>query len=292
MRIKKGIMLHNQLSEGMESISINSGVIHHSEQMHEDINYNGIVFKPNFVEEAFLPKRDWRKLNPEEIKMLQSNDKRNDSNTIYLGEIPNDLKKLYQNLKLTDCKSRDEVFAKFRENEKATLALNNAMSQFLMTVANDKPFKIHFLGSNFPNVEVVACDTTVLPKGYTEKDMKFLGIHNDGTQYVSTYKLHTSGNRLTINLGKQDRYFFFINVTLTQALNMLKKKINIKEHGIDITNIANYFFKYFPDYPVIKIKQKPYQYYIAPTDNCFHDGSTLGNTALDIIIVYFGAFQF
>lgn len=292
MRIKKGIMLHNQLSEGFESISINSGVIHHSEQVHESIRFNGIAFTPNFVEEAYLPQRDWRKLNSMEVKVLQSNDRRNDSNTIYLGEIPHDLKKLFQNLKLADCTSRDEVFAKFRENEKATIALNAAMADFLKTVSYNHPFKIHFLGSNFPNLEVVACDTTVLPSGYTEKDFKFLGIHNDGTQYVSTYKLHTSGNRLTINLGKQDRYFFFINLTLTQALNMLKKKIDIKEHGIDITNIAKYFFKYFPDYPVIKIKQKPYQYYIAPTDNCFHDGSTLGNTALDVIIVYFGAFQF
>lgn len=84
------------------------------------------------------------------------------------------------------------------------------MATFLKTLSNDKPLKIHYLGSNFPNLEVVACDTTVLPKGYTEKDMKFLGIHNNGTQYVSTYKLYTSGNRLTINLGNQDRYFFFI----------------------------------------------------------------------------------
>lgn len=292
MKIKRGIMLHNKFLKGSDSIFINSGVVHHTEQLQENINFNGIVFKPTYDEDAYLPKRDWRKLNTEEIRILQSNTKRNDSNTIYLGELPDDLKKLYQNMKLTDCKSRDEVFVKFRENKKATIELNSSMANFLMTLSNNKPFKIHFLGSNFPNLEVVACDTTVLPKGYTEKDMRFLGIHNDGTQYVSTYKLYASGNRLTINLGNQDRYFFFINITLTQALNMLKEKINIKEYEIDITNIAKYFFKYFPDYPVIKINQEPYHYYIAPTDNCFHDGSTLGNTDLDVIIVYFGAFQF
>lgn len=292
MRIKKGIMLHNNFPEGPVSIAINSGVIHHTKQFQEAVNFNGVAFQPSFVDEAYLPKRDWRKLEIEENKILQSNANRNSSNTIYLGELPDDLKKLYQNMQLSDCKNRDEVFAKFRENENGTLELNKAMDKFLNTVSNDKPFKIHYIGSNYPNLDVVACDTTVLPKGYTEKDFKFLGIHNDGTQYVSTYKLHTSGNRLTINLGNQDRYFYFINITLTQALNMLKKKINVYELGIDITNISNYFFKYYPDYPVIKIKQKPYQYYIAPTDNCFHDGSTLGNTALDIIIVYFGAFQF
>jgi hypothetical protein len=292
MKIKRGIMFHNSFLDRSELITINSGVIHHTEQLQEEINFNGIVFKPNFDENAYLPKRDWRTLTSRETNIIQSNNKRNDSNTIYLGEIPDDLKKLYQNLKISDCNNRDEVFEKFRENEKATIELNSLMEAFLMTLSNNKPFKIHFLGSNFPNLEVVACDTTFLPKGYTEKDLKFLGIHNDGTQYVSTYKLNTSGNRLTINLGNQDRYFYFINITLTQALNMLKEKISIKDYEIDITNIAKYFFKYFPDYPVIKIKQKPYHYYIAPTDNCFHDGSTLGNTTLDVIIVYFGAFQF
>ena len=51
------------------------------------------------------------------------------------------------------------------------------------------------------------------------------------------------------------------------------------------------FFKYFPDYPVLKIEQKPYEYYIAPTDNCIHDGATLERRSLDIVMTYLGHFK-
>jgi hypothetical protein len=78
---------------------------------------------------------------------------------------------------------------------------------------------------------------------------------------------------------------------MIQAFNMLKKKVSLNENDINIANIPQIFFKYFSDYPVLKIDLKPYQYYIAPTDNCFHDGSTLGNVNLDICLIYFGSFQ-
>lgn len=71
---------------------------------------------------------------------------------------------------------------------------------------------------------------------------------------------------------------------------MIKEKINVDKIKIEIHNIAKYFFSLYPNYPVIRIAQEPYQYYIAPTDNCFHDGSTLGNKRLDITMVYFGEF--
>ena len=51
------------------------------------------------------------------------------------------------------------------------------------------------------------------------------------------------------------------------------------------------FLKKNPDYPVVRIELKPYQYYIAPTDNFIHDGSTLGNKDFDITIVYVGNFD-
>ena len=71
---------------------------------------------------------------------------------------------------------------------------------------------------------------------------------------------------------------------------MLRNNINANKANINIANISKYFFKFFPNYPVIKVTLKPYEYYIAPTDNCFHDGSTLGNSNLDISIIYSGWF--
>lgn len=292
MELKKGITFHSTSSDILDAISINSGIIHHSEKVTEKVKYGTLSFTPLFEDNAFIPKRDWRKLNIKEMINLQSKGKRNDYKTIYIGDIPENLRILFQKMNLGDCKSREDVIIKFKENIENTIRVSNATNDFLTAISEGNSFKFHYLGANLPNLEVVACDTTVMPLNYREEDKMYMGIHNDGTKFVSTHQLSKLGNRLTINLGKEERSFFFINLTLTQVLNMLKKKISIIDNEINIVNISKYFFKYFPDYPVIKIRQKPYQFYIAPTDNCFHDGSTYGSNELDIIIVYFGAFQY
>jgi hypothetical protein len=291
MEIKRGIMLHNQSGEDSDCVSINSGVEHYTKQDINRVSYGDFSFSPSFEADAFVPRRNWRNLNDREIRILKANERCREANTICLGDIPGNLKRLFQQLALDECKDRNEIFEKFRSRPELTLAINQATDSFLQTKSNGKPFHFHYLGSNLPNLTVVACDTTVMAANYREQDKKYMGIHNDGTKYVSTHRIHTLGNRLTINLGKETRSFLFVNLTMTQALNMLAKKIDPSKHTIDIVNIAKYFFMHFPDYPVIKIDQKPYQYYIAPTDNCFHDGSTAGMTALDVIIVYFGAFS-
>jgi hypothetical protein len=290
MEIKRGIMLYNQSGEGYDCISINSGVEHYTNQDTSRVSYGDLSCFPSFEEDAFVTKRNWRHLHDREIRIMAANRQCGEANTIYLGDIPENLKRLFQQLALEECRDRKEVFEKFRSRPELTVAINQATDNFLRSKSNGKPFRFHYLGSNLPNLRVVACDTTVMAANYREEDKKYMGMHNDGTRDVSPHRIHTLGNRLTINLGKETRSFLFMNLTMTQAFNMLAKKMDTSEHKIDIVNIARYFFMHFPDYPVIKINQKPYQYYIAPTDNCFHDGSTEGMTALDIIIVYFGAF--
>lgn len=278
--------------EGYNAVTINTGVVPHTALSKNKVEYGNHSFFPGYDEAAFLPKRNWRQLNNREIALLKPTGKRTDTNTVYIGTIPNELRCLFEKLQLTACTNREEVYARFRNAPEATAEINKATDTFLRSKSNGKPYHLHYLGTNLPNLEVTASDTTRMPKGYKEEDKKYMGIHNDGTRYVSPYRLHTSGNRFTINLGREPRSFLFVNLTMPQALNMLKQKMDIKKQRVDITNIARYFFTHYPDYPVIKITQQPYQYYIAPTDNCFHDGSTLGTRELDIIIVYFGAFCF
>jgi hypothetical protein len=104
---------------------------------------------------------------------------------------------------------------------------------------------------------------------------------------------HEFGNRISLNLGKDSRYFLFVNLHMIEVYKMIGERLSPEEFAnVDISNVSAYFFKYYPDYPVIRVEQKPYQYYIAATDNCFHDGSTLGNKHLDITMIYFGSFQY
>ncbi len=292
MEIKKGIMLLDESDEAYSNISINAGVFPQNELRRDKIEYGSHSFVPSFEEDAFIPKRNWRSLTKSEIGVLKPTARRTDTNTVYTGDTPVELKTFFEKLEVAQSANRAEVFEKFRNSPEATAELNEIMESFLRSKANGKPHRIHYLGTNLPNLDAVACDTTVMPKDHREEDKKYMGIHNDGTYYIPFRSIHKSGNRLTINLGKETRYFLFVNLTMSQAYNMLKQKIDVKKHKIDVINISKYFFACFPDYPVIRIAQKPYQYYIAPTDNCFHDGSTLGMKELDIVLVYFGAFRF
>ncbi|WP_420574196.1 hypothetical protein [Kordia sp.] len=289
--IQNGIRLHSTLDNFFDEVFINSGTIHHTKQEKSKVNYLDWSFVPQYEDDAYMVRRDWRKLSQNEIKALTANEQRNYYNTIYVGDIPDELKTIFDALKFKECLRPDDVRECMKRDHDMTLKLSNTMQKYLNGFANEKPFHFHYIGANLPNIDMVAADTNVLPEGYGEEDKKCMGIHNDGAEPTTIHATYKSGNRFTINLGKETRYFLYANLSLTQAFNMLKKKIGISVLHVDLYNISKLFFRHFPEYPVIKIPQKPYQYYIAPTDHCFHDGSTEGMTALDVLMIYFGKFQ-
>ena len=138
---------------------------------------------------------------------------------------------------------------------------------------------------------------SVIPSGrYTTSinlnrdEFEYLGMHIDHSTGFEIDTAHESRNRICINIGNEDRYLYVINLSLKSIREMLS--IYVDADSIHVENIGDYFFKYFPDYPVLKIRQAPYEYYIAPTDNFIHDGSTFRNTYLDITITFLGNFEY
>lgn len=291
MNLKSGIFIHNQLPEGYDAVSVNSGTLFHDQLPAEMVDFGGYQFRPAYEDYAYVAKRDWRSLTAGEIGYLRAGRQRNDHNTVYLGEIPSAVRDIFVQMDIAGSASREEVMARLAKDPGKTRELNEAMSVFLSPLAGNRPFHFHCIGINFPNIEMVACDTTGLPAGFKPPDVRYMGMHNDGTAKMTLHTAHRFGNRISVNLGQEDRYFLFVNLSMIQALNMLKKKVDVRSLGLGVGNIPRVFFQHFPDYPVIRIRQKPFQYYIAPTDNIFHDGSTLGCTKLDITIVYFGYFS-
>ena len=94
MKMRKGITLHNQLRDGFDAITINSGTVFHKEQQTEEVNYQGMRFTPLYEEFAYVTKRDWRPLKAQEIKTIQANGNRKDYNTVFVGDIPPHLRAL------------------------------------------------------------------------------------------------------------------------------------------------------------------------------------------------------
>jgi len=146
------------------------------------------------------------------------------------------------------------------------------------------------LDTNYANSEIVSLNRRTLSEGQSIPDLQFIGVHKDSSKNMTLHTAHRFGNRITFNLGKESRYLLVTNLSMLQAYHMIKREIDLKENDVNNKNITSYFMKLFPDYPMLKIEHKPHHFYIAPTDNCFHDGSTLGSTSLDIVMIYLGKF--
>lgn len=293
MEIKRQIMVHNMLPEGLDALAINSGTTHHSKQKAAVVDYRGEKYTPKFTPQAYLNKKDWRPLNAEEVTCLTPDENRNYLNTIYLGEIPEELRACFETLHLDESIHRKDMFIRLEKDPPTIQKATALLHEFLLPISNNEKFYFHCIGANNPNLELVAANIVMLPSDHKASDRELIGLHNDGTQLMTIETAHTFENRISINLGKDSRYFLFVNLHLVEAHKMLQERMSADEFKlVNISNIPKYFFSNFPDYPVIRIEQKPYQYYIAATYNCFHDGSTLGSKHLDITMTYFGKFQY
>ncbi|MBB6369519.1 hypothetical protein [Chryseobacterium shigense] len=288
MKLKPGIKIYGDNLE--DTLEINSGVVHHSKHEPVEIIFNDNKFRAQYEPDAHLAKRDWRKLSSQELHTVKGDHvNKKDYNSVFIGEIPEELKHIFNKLNLHSAISDNDAFQKFIENKEVVQELNTHLNAVLEKISL-APYRFMSIATNYPNSEVVSLNKRKLPENYTFKDIHFIGVHKDSSKDMTLHTCYRYGNRFTINLGEQPRYFLFINLTMKQAYKMLKEKVELKDVEITNENITDYFLKHYPDYPVIKVKQEPYQFYIAPTDNCFHDGTTIGNTAIDVVITYLGKF--
>ncbi|MEM9920246.1 MAG: hypothetical protein AAF990_19275 [Bacteroidota bacterium] len=274
MNLKKGLNVYSNLSTIADQLSINNGTV-------EAIDIAGL----NYEDGAHIPQKGWRSLNARERKLLIA--KASDvhySKSLYVGEIPTKLKHLLQSLGLDQCTHPDQVFPKFEENETLVKKVTKELNGFLRHLSSNQDYKFHRITRAMPNRETITCH-------YVDEAFIYIGLHIDQSKHFTIHSAYKSGNRISINLSKETRTLAFINLTLIQVFNMLKEKIDTHKTIVDPDNIAQLFFKYYPNYPTTKVALKPYQYYVAPTDNFLHDASTVGNKEIDITLVYTGLFD-
>jgi len=274
MYLKKGLYLYSDLTTIQEQLSINTGTRPGTPE-------TGLNYHPG----SYIPKPGWRKLNPDETKLVLTNRPDTDfRKSIYIGEIPQTLKESFLSLGLQECTQLDQIFPKIKEDEETVKVINKELDAFLQPFSSTKNYKFHRITRAMPSRETITCH-------YIDEEFIYIGLHIDQSKHFTPHTAHKSGNRISINLSKETRHLAFINLTLIQVFNLLKEKVILTEDQINPDNIASLFFEHYPDYPAIRIALKPYQYYIAPTDNFFHDATTLGNKEIDITIVYTGIFD-
>lgn len=121
---------------------------------------------------------------------------------------------------------------------------------------------------------------------------RFLGMHVDGWYKLTLEEKLAAPNRISINIGYEDRFLLYINLTLQQVSQIMQEQHQeVQERYEYMIGLRTAFMKYFPEYPVVRVRIKPGEAYIAPTENFIHDGSSFGQSTLDIQVNARGIFD-
>ncbi|HET6256481.1 MAG TPA: hypothetical protein VFE32_20570 [Puia sp.] len=273
MYLKKGLQLYSDLPGIEDQITINDGTVLPPE--------SGTYYWPG----SYIPKWSWRNLDRAETKLLMTRDRGADfTKSISAGEVTDGVREAVTALELHTLTHIDEVMPQIRKKEEEVKVLNKRLDDFLRRFSPGGNYKFHKITRAMPNRETLTFH-------YARQKFIYVGLHIDESKSFTPYTAFKSGNRISINLSKETRYLTFVNLSMRQVVKMIKAKADASAPDVNLGNIANLFFTHYPDYPVIRIGIKPYQYYIAPTDNFFHDATTMGNKEIDITIVYTGVFD-
>lgn len=242
--------------------------------LYKDYYYDDYTFK------ACKP---WRPLNSNEIKniLLESSNNDHRSN-IGLIKIPCELKQIFIKLGISNVDSYDDLTS--LRKQKAEL--------YKSLVANLGDFLSNYLISD-DDIETVGF---IIKRGDIETatigNGKYAGLHVDSWDDLPVSKTDiNSTNRICINLGNYDRYLLFIDLTLKEMYEKLKLKDKLEIDEYNASELAYEFLNRNMRYPVYKLRVKPYEAYIAPTENIIHDGSTVGVKSSDITFTTRGHFK-
>ena len=130
---------------------------------------------------------------------------------------------------------------------------------------------------NDPGLEA----TTINPVG-----RRRIGLHVDDWYRAPVSRRHMSPNRICVNLGCEDRFFLFLNLPMRRVYELS----GAPRHASG-SRAAQAFCRLFPHYPVLKLRMRPGEAYIAPTENLVHDGCSSGMRTPDVTLSLLGRFR-
>lgn len=246
----------------------------------------GMSDEYEYIDNAIVPQKPWRLATDEEVSMLVSKEKpsfeRFSENIVVLKLPKKTIDKLKKH-KIEELKSREEVQAFSNMNNPVFRESVQEISSFVskyQIAGERRNLALFFVEKQ--NLEVVTL-------GF-EHPKKRVGMHIDIRSQKTLFNTHEGTNLILINLGKQQRYFVFINQPVKHILNWIQQK-----KGSVIDNdygelICKDFQECFPNYEVTKICINPYEAYIAPTENIIHDGCTDGTSEPSIKCMIEGYF--
>ena len=232
-----------------------------------------------YQKNAILPNKNWRTVNETELAELTSGIGISSyHNTVAVVPIE---KVLNGDISVSYLSNLSKVEMQNNQTVSETLhALYDTVDQY-----NTAQYKIfNGIAVNSPNLSTVT---------FNEDTDSYLGLHIDSFDGGNIAQRNFSSNRICINVSSEDRFFLYINKTLSQLIEDIERLSPIsidKSDHILFQKLPFLFSSVRPDYPVIKIRCRPGMAYIAPTENIIHDGASTGQTSSDISVSIRGFF--
>lgn len=243
-----------------------------------------------YKENAFIPKNNWRKLYDEEQSILFTDDIEKDINSLIgLFHLPKNIIHEFDKIGFKEAFCKDDYDDIFNSQHKKIVDVLKTLGNFFFELihSNYTLSEVVFHGISF---EQQALETVA----YSDTDNKYFGLHIDRNISSNLFLRAKNPNRISINIGKESRYLLFVPLSIDSIFKMVVEKEgsfeSLKNNLTEQTLVYN-FFKHYPDYPVLRLEHKPYDVYVAPTDNIIHDGSTIGKQLPDMIAVFTGYFN-
>jgi hypothetical protein len=212
-------------------------------------------------EGSLVPTLPWRTLCAQDENTLFSTEKPNLINydkTVQVINIPDEITTFCIDNHVQELTRKDDILA-FYETETYEQLKDKLYTFFGQYLFSETNFRFYNLFADDPGKPTVTIS-------YNKKRC---GLHIDNRQTYSIDKLHSAPNAVLINLGKEPRDFLFINQTCEQ----LQVLLHPNEYD-SVEKIHKDFAESYNNYPVVRIRLKPFEAYIAPTENIIHDGST------------------
>lgn len=246
----------------------------------DHLSYGGM----HYVDNHYKPGLPWRVADKTETGMLLANgDDFVPARDLQLFRLPDAIIEKFSELGLSAAEDKQALSRMLSGNEAKMAELNRMVEEMIVSIVK-KDGAYTFRGIYFSPMNLV---TT----GYN--DLKQLvGLHIDNSTGRNQFITPPDTIRLCFNLGKEDRYFLYVNKTIEQLIEMVEVFEPVDRRSLTDTQLINLLIRYYSDYPVVRIRQRPFEAYIMPADNLIHDGSTEHSGSTDITMTFSGDFTY
>ncbi|MBL8510777.1 MAG: hypothetical protein JNM52_03945 [Betaproteobacteria bacterium] len=240
--------------------------------------------RENYANSAFIPLKDWRNPSEHELRILAAGEEPkpvDDAEFVAIVKLPPHLGDQFAFMREAIQKhNKQTVVDNLFQHPRYRRALF-ATQRYWHEIGAAERLRMlgHF--SRPPGITLPEPSTSVGEHG------KYVGLHID-SWHTGTVAERPSGypTRFCYNLGPEDRQFQFINLSIRRI-----RELSPGFGSNDPNEFCTDFLLRHGDYPVVKVRVKPGEAYIAPTEIMIHDGSTVGKHYFDASFTFLGCFR-